>query len=179
MKLTRTKMIEAMLTRDGKYDGRFYVGVLSTGIYCLPSCKAKNPKTENVRFFASREDAVAFGLRGCKRCRSERYPDTLPDWVKRLVIYLRDHRKVRISEDDLVQVAGVDISTIRRHFKERLGITPVAFNRQQRLRYARELIANGMDYLNAAFECGYESSSGFREAFTKQFGFPPGQQRGN
>lgn len=177
MKLTRTKMLEAMTNRDEAYDGRFYVGVLSTGIYCLPSCKAKNPKPENVRFFATREEAVAFGLRGCKRCCSERFPDTLPDWVKRLIIYLREHRKTKINERDLVQVAGVDISTIRRHFKERLGITPLAFNRQQRLHYARELIANGMDYLNAAFECGYESSSGFREAYTKLFGSSPGKQK--
>ena len=168
-------MLNAMIKRDQTFDGKFYVGVLSTGIYCLPSCKAKNPKPENVRFYPTREEAVAAGLRGCKRCWSDRYPDVLPDWVKRLINYLRENRTARINENDLVDVAGVNISTIRRHFKAHLGMTPLAFNRYQRLLYAREMLADGENYLSDAFACGYESSSGFRAAFAKQFGRPPGQ----
>lgn len=180
MKLTKAKMLQAMLDRDSSQDGRFYVGVISTGIYCLPSCKAKNPKPENVRFFDTREEAVSYGLRGCKRCWSNRYPDTLPAWVKRLIVYLREHRQDKISEFDLARVAGVNITTVRRHFKERLGMTPLAFNRRQRLNHARGLIEKGSNYLGAAFECGYESASGFREAYIKQFGKTPGQsQRGS
>lgn len=173
-------MLKAMLERDQAQDGRFYVGVISTGIYCLPSCKAKNPKPENVKFFGTREEAVSFGLRGCRRCWSDKYPDTLPEWVKRLIVFLRKHQQDKITESDLVRVAGVNITTVRRHFKQQLGMTPLAFNRQQRLNHARDLIEKGSNYLSVAFECGYESVSGFREAYIKQFGVTPGNsQRGN
>ncbi|MDH3937456.1 MAG: XRE family transcriptional regulator, partial [candidate division Zixibacteria bacterium] len=151
MTYTDKTMLKAMIERNQSFDGKFYVGVLSTGIYCLPSCKAKNPKRENVRFFPSREEAVAAGLRGCKRCRSDRYPDVLPDWVKRLIKHLRENRTVRITETDLADIAGVNISTIRRHFKAHLGMTALAFNRYQRLLHAREMLTAGENYLSAAF----------------------------
>ncbi len=167
-------MLKAMINRNGSYDGKFYVGVLSTGIYCLPSCKAKKPKPENVRFYNTREEAVAAGLRGCKRCWSEKYPDILPDWVKRLINYLSENRAARIYERDLADIAGVNSSTIRRHFKAHLGMTPLAFNRYQRLEYAKAMLTAGESYLSVAYACGYESPSGFRTAFAKQFGQPPG-----
>jgi methylphosphotriester-DNA--protein-cysteine methyltransferase len=174
MTYSRKTMLRAMRTNDARYDGKFYVGVLSTGIYCLPSCKARLPKPSNVRFFTTREEAVASGLRGCRRCRSDRYPDTLPEWVKRLIIYLRENRTKRISAHDLSQAVGVDITTIRRHFKSHLGMTPLAFNRYQRLLYARQLLAEGADKFDVALACGFESLSGFRSAFIRQFGQPPG-----
>lgn len=170
-------MLQAMSANDGRYDGKFYVGVLSTGIYCLPSCKARLPKPKNVRFFDTREEAVAFGLRGCRRCRSEKYPDILPEWVKRLVSFLRENRTQRINEYDLSNAAGVDITTIRRHFKSHLGMTPLAFNRYQRLLHARQMLADGIDSLDVALACGYESVSGFRSAFIRQFGTAPGNLR--
>jgi AraC family transcriptional regulator of adaptative response/methylated-DNA-[protein]-cysteine methyltransferase len=167
-------MLKAMMSRDRSFDGKFYVGVLSTGIYCLPSCKAKKPKPENVRYFANREEAVAAGLRGCKRCKSDTFPDVLPEWVKQLIGHLRDNRTERITEHDLVEMAGVNISTVRRYFKAHLGMTPLTFNRYQRLVHAREMLQRGENYLSAAYACGYESSSGFREAFARQFGHTPG-----
>lgn len=177
MRYTEKTMLTAMAANDAHYDGKFYVGVLSTGIYCLPSCKARLPKPENVRFFPTREEAVAFGLRGCRRCRSDKYPDILPEWVKRLVNYLRDNRTKRINEHDLATAAGVDITTIRRHFKSHLGMTPLAFNRYQRLLFARQLLAEGVDSIEAAMACGYESLSGFRSAFIRQFDQPPSRMR--
>jgi len=173
--ITTDEMIRAMRANDTRFDGRFYVGVHSTGIYCLPSCKARLPRLKNVRFYPTREDALAAGLRGCKRCRSDRYPDVLPDWVKRLIAFMRENRTARITEQSLVTQANVNITTIRRHFKAQLGMTPLAFNRRQRLLYGKHLIESGMDCLNAGFECGFESSSGFRSAFLRQFGKPPGE----
>lgn len=174
-RLNYQKMVRAMRENDASYDGRFYVGVHSTGIYCLPSCKAKLPLLKNVRFYATREEAIAAGLRGCKRCKSDRYPDTLPEWVEPLIAFMLENHANRITEKDLSDRAGVSISTIRRHFKSHLGITPLAFARKARLIHARDLIENGMNYLHAAFECGYESSSGFRDAFVREFGMPPGR----
>ena len=173
--LSIQEMVGAMTTCNGAYDGRFYVGVISTGIYCLPSCKAKLPLIKNVVFYPTREEAIAAGLRGCRRCRAEQFPDRLPDWLHELLGYMKRHRNKKLSEADIMGMAGVDISTVRRYFKDHISMTPLAFHRKQRLNYARELIGSGMEYLGAAYECGYESSSGFREAFCRQFGKPPGR----
>jgi AraC family transcriptional regulator of adaptative response/methylated-DNA-[protein]-cysteine methyltransferase len=175
MKLNYRKMVQAMTENDSAYDGKFYVGVHSTGIYCLPSCKAKKPKMENVVFYSTREEAIAAGLRGCKRCRSEKYPDVLPEWLYSVLKFIRQNRTERLNELRLIQLSGVDISTIRRYFKTHLGMTPLAFHRKIRLNHARQLIQSGYNYLSAAYECGYESVSGFREAFAQQFGQPPGR----
>jgi AraC family transcriptional regulator of adaptative response/methylated-DNA-[protein]-cysteine methyltransferase len=168
-------MVRAMRANDAAYNGRFYVGVHSTGIFCLPSCRARLPKLENVRFYFSREDALASGLRGCKRCRAEAYPNTLPGWLYTLIEHLRAHCEERMSECRLAELAGVNASTIRRHFKEALGITPLAFHRKLRLEHARQLLMTGHNYLDAAYAIGYESPSAFREAFVRQFGKPPGE----
>jgi AraC family transcriptional regulator of adaptative response/methylated-DNA-[protein]-cysteine methyltransferase len=148
--------------------------VHSTGIYCLPSCRARAPKPENVVFYLTREEAIAAGLRGCKRCRSERYPDVLPEWLYALLAHMRQHRAERLTEQKLIRLTGADISTVRRYFHSHLGATPLAFHRKIRLQYARQLILEGHDYLTAAFECGYESASGFRDAFKQLYGITPG-----
>ena len=168
-------MVEAMTRNNSAYDGKFYVGVHSTGIYCLPSCKAKKPKLKNVVFYPTREEAIAAGLRGCKRCKSERFPDVLPAWLHLVLRFMRKNRTQRLNEQKLIEMTKVDISTIRRYFKTHLGTTPLAFHRKLRLNHALKLIQSGYDYLNAAYECGYESASGFRDAFARQFGKPPGR----
>ena len=80
-RLSYDEMVRAMLTDDVRYDGKFYVCVKSTRIYCLPSCKAKQPMLKNVVFFPTRETATAAGFRGCKRCRAEFFPDVAPRWL--------------------------------------------------------------------------------------------------
>jgi len=171
-------MIEAMRRNDQAYDGVFYVGVHSTGIYCLPSCKAKTPKLENVVFYATREEAIAAGLRGCRRCHAERFPDVLPAWLHTVLAYMREHRSERLTENALIKITGADISTVRRYFKSHVGSTPLDFHRKIRLQHAHQLIGSGMNWLTAAFECGYQSASGFREAFQHQYGMTPGSCRG-
>lgn len=173
--LTYDTMVRAMQGNDASYNGRFYVGVHSTGIFCLPSCRARLPKLENVRFYSSREEAIAAGLRGCKRCRAEAYPHTLPVWLYTLIGHLRAHCEERMSEHRLAEIAGVNVSTIRRHFKETLGMTPLAFHRKLRLERARVLLTTGHSYLDAAYAIGYESPSAFRDAFVRQFGKTPGE----
>lgn len=173
--MTHEEMLEATRRNDATYDGTFYVGVLSTGIYCLPSCKAKLPLIKNIVFFATRDEAIAAGLRGCKRCKSEFYPNVAPSWLDDLVAFMRKERCNKIDESKLAEIANVDISTIRRYFKLYLQNTPMAFHRKLRLAHARKLIENGVDYLTAAYESGFESSSGFRDAFTKEYGLPPGE----
>ncbi len=163
-----------MRSNDSAYDGRFWVGVISTGIYCLPSCPAKTPLVKNVVFFGTREEAVEAGLRACKRCRPDEYPHIRPEWWDDVLDLIQNELAAKLSEEHLSRAAQVDISTIRRYFKQHLKTTPVAFHRKLRLEHARRLIQSGADYLTAAFECGFESSSGFRDAFVREFGETPG-----
>jgi AraC family transcriptional regulator of adaptative response/methylated-DNA-[protein]-cysteine methyltransferase len=168
------QMVRAMQANDDAYDGRFYVGVHSTGIYCLPSCKARLPLLKNVVFYRTREEAIAAGLRGCRRCKSQQFPDVLPRWLGDVLAYMRKHRDEKLDERQLMQMTGVEISTVRRYFKTHIGVTPLAFHRRIRLQYARQLLEAGGNYLSVAFACGYESASGFRDAFIRQFGETPG-----
>jgi len=177
-RLTRSEMLAAMRNDDARYDGQFFVCVKTTRIYCLPSCKAKLPKIENILFVRSQREAEHGGYRGCKRCRAGAYPDLRPRWLKILIDHLRREHQTKVREADLVRLSGVDISTIRRHFKAHLQTTPTAFHRKQRLDHARALLARGSDILTAGFESGFESASGFREAFTREYGCAPGRKNG-
>lgn len=167
-------MLEATMSRDAAFDGKFYVGVTTTGIYCLPSCKAKKPLAKNIVFFSDRAQAIAAGFRGCKRCNSESYPNVEPEWLGDVLELMRKEPAGRLDENELADHAGVDISTVRRHFKTKFGTTPIAFHRKARLARAKSLLEGGEDYLTAAYECGFESASGFRDAFIKEYGMPPG-----
>jgi AraC family transcriptional regulator of adaptative response/methylated-DNA-[protein]-cysteine methyltransferase len=178
MKLTYKQMVKAMLTDDSRFDGRFYVCVKTTGIYCLPSCPAKQPNLGNVVFYETREEAIAAGFRGCKRCRAEFFLDSSPSWLDDAIKSMRNGLSRRIHERDLAAHAGVNISTVRRYFKSHLHTTPMAFHRKMRLAHAKSLIESGTNYLTAAFESGFESSSGFRDAFVRHYGYPPGRTNG-
>jgi AraC family transcriptional regulator of adaptative response/methylated-DNA-[protein]-cysteine methyltransferase len=169
-RLSHAQMVEAMTNNRTELNGRFWVGVHSTKIYCLPSCPARLPLLKNVIFYDNREDAIAAGLRGCKRCKSDTYPDILPGWYAKIVRYMADHPSERLTEPDLAEMAGVEISTVRRLFKNNLKITPLAFHRKLRLKRAASMIADGESYIGAAYECGWESVSAFRDAYKKQFG---------
>ncbi len=175
VKLTHEQMLRATLSRSQEFDGVFYVGVLTTKIFCLPSCKAKKPLPNNIIVFSNREDAIHDGFRGCKRCRAEFFPDLSPQWFNPTCIYLSKEIERKLTENDLVKVSGVNISTIRRYFKQRFNLSPLAYHRKLRLKYARKLIENGNNYLIVSNQCGFKSSSGFRRAFIKEFGFPPGE----
>ncbi len=174
-RLTRKEMIEAVRSNDSKYDGRFYLGVKTTGIYCLPSCKAKRPNPENMVFFGDRREAIAAGFRGCKRCRAESYPDVYPHWLVKILSVMRTERGRKVDERELAELSGVDISTVRRAFKLHFRTTPLAFHRRIRLAFAQEQIARGVNYLRVAYESGFQSASGFRDAFAKEFGMTPGE----
>ncbi len=166
-------MIKAMKTNDCSYDGKFYVGVISTKIYCLPSCKAKLPYLKNVIFVKTREEAIARGLRGCKKCKSAKYPDVLPDWIPRLIKHFSKNVECRLTEQDLVEIARADISTVRRYFKSVHKMTPLAYHRKIRLANAKKKIEEGCNYLQAAYDSGFESVSGFRDAFIKEYNHTP------
>ena len=169
----RAEMERAYLRSDASYDGLFLLGVRTTGIFCRPSCHARKPKPENVEFFAQPKEALFAGYRPCLKCRPLS-GDEAPAWVARLLDRIEKHPQARIRERDLVSM-GLDPGRVRRYFAGRFGLTFQAYCRARRLARAFERIRDGQPIDDAVFDTGYESHSGFREAFAKAFGDPPGK----
>ena len=172
----RQEMERAYLRSDASYDGLFYLGVRTTGIFCRPSCHARKPKTENVEFFSSPKEAVFAGYRPCLKCKPVAGEDE-PAWVGRLVARIEQRPQARIREQDL-RTMGLNPERVRRYFAARYGLTFQAYCRARRLAGAFEQIRDGGTVDDAVFETGYESHSGFRDAFTRVFGKPPAAATG-
>ena len=170
---SRAEMERAYLRSDASYDGLFYLGVRTTGIFCRPSCHARKPKRENVEFFPSPKDAVFAGYRPCLKCRPVAGADE-PAWVGKLQARIEARPKARIAEKDL-RAMGLDPDRVRRYFAARYGLTFQAYCRARRLASAFEQIREGQPLDDAVFDTGYVSHSGFRDAFSKAFRRPPGQ----
>src|SRR5437763_16976431 len=145
MVLDRSICARARKTHDPRFDGRFFIGVLSTRIYCRPICPARSPKEENVRYFASAAAAAEAGLRPCLRCRPEASPGT-PAWlgtsatVSRALRLLDENGLADESLEDLADHLGIGSRQLRRLFLKHLGATPVAVAQTRRLHFAKTLI---------------------------------------
>jgi AraC family transcriptional regulator of adaptative response/methylated-DNA-[protein]-cysteine methyltransferase len=166
-------MERAYLGRDASYDGLFFVAVRTTGIFCRPVCPARSPPPKNVEFFATAAAALFGGYRPCKRCRPLE-ANNQPDWVTSLLAEVERDPAARITEADL-RSRGTDPATVRRHFLRHYGMTVQAYARARRLTHAFTTIRSGASLDDTVFESGYDSHSGFREAFGKTFGCPPGE----
>jgi AraC family transcriptional regulator of adaptative response/methylated-DNA-[protein]-cysteine methyltransferase len=148
--------------------------VRTTGIFCRPTCPAKNPKRENVEFFASTREALTAGYRPCRRCRPMKPEGAAPDWLEGLLRDIDEDPARRWRDADL-RAAGLDPARVRRWFKRHHGMTFHAYQRARRLGLALGQIRNGDDIMGTAYDHGYESLSGFRDAFAHLFGEPPGK----
>jgi AraC family transcriptional regulator of adaptative response/methylated-DNA-[protein]-cysteine methyltransferase len=167
-------MIRALIGRDSNYEGVFYTGVKTTGIFCRPTCTAKKPLVKNVEFFADGKAAMFAGYRPCRRCRpleSGAKPSAL---VERLRQAVEAAPGGRIAEADLLAM-GIDPSTARRQFKKQFGMTFHAYHRASRMGLALRRVRAGGPVIEAQLDGGYESGSGFRAAFARLFGEPPAQ----
>lgn len=169
------EMERAYLARDASYNGLFFLGVRTTGVFCRPTCPARKPLPKNVEYFATASAAISAGYRPCKRCHPLAVDDQ-PAWVTELLADVERDPSVRMTEGDLRQ-RGIDPATVRRYFLRHYGMTFQAFARSRRMSGALTLIRQGGDLDDAVFESGYESHSGFREAFVRTFGDPPGSYR--
>lgn len=167
----------ALVARDPAYDGRAYVGVTSTGVFCRLTCPARKPKSENCRFFESIAGCVEAGFRPCKRC----HPlgsGAMADPAVGTLLDALDHAPARRWSEDHVKAIGFDPSTVRRSFKRHFGITFLEMARQRRIRNGFETLTRGGDVLNAQLDAGFDSPSGFRAAFAKLLGQAPGSFTG-
>jgi AraC family transcriptional regulator of adaptative response/methylated-DNA-[protein]-cysteine methyltransferase len=172
----RAEMDRAFRKRDGSYDGIFFVGVRTTGVFCRPSCPARKPRPENVEFFPTTKEALFAGYRPCKRCEPLKAAGELPSWAASLIERIENDPSARIKDADL-RAAHLEPATVRRFFLGRFGMTFQAYCRARRLGRAFDEIRGGIRLDDVILGHGYESHSGFRDAFFKRFGKPPGKTR--
>ena len=170
-------MEQAFQERDAGFDGLFVAAVKTTGIYCRPSCPARRPLRENCEYFATVQEAVGAGYRACKRCDPESANGRAPEWVARLISQVDAGGNGRLTGTELATL-GVDASRVRRWFQRHHGMTFTAFCRARRLGKSLESLGRGQSLDEVALGHGYESHSGFREAFGRHFGSAPGRARG-
>ena len=165
-------MLEAFLGRDPAYDGVFITGVRTTGIFCRPTCVAKKPHPENLSFFGDAKQALDAGYRPCMRCRPLEPVGSSPDWLQPLLEAVEAEPGRRWSDDE-IRARGLSPERVRRWFKTRHGMTFQAYHRARRLGSALGHVQDGASVGRAAFEAGYDSLSGFQEAFRLYFGASP------
>lgn len=168
----RNEYYQALITKNTEYEGVFYVGVKTTGVFCRPTCPAKKPKFENCEFFETAKEALLASFRPCQRCQPLSHPNQVSSIVRTLVKAIEDNPEKRWKEQDFRELA-IDVSTARRQFKKRFGMTFVEYARARRMGLAMKHIKNGNTVIDAQLAMGYESSSGFRDAFSKIMGTSP------
>jgi len=184
MELDFERCYRVVDSRDQRFDGWFYTGVTSTGIYCRPSCPAVTPKRHNVRFFASAAAAQQAGLRACRRCHPDATPGS-PDWDRRADLV---GRAMRLIGDGVVDRDGVPglarrLGYTERHLTrvltEQVGAGPLALARAQRAQTARILVERtALTVAEIAFAAGFGSVRQFNDTFRTVYGGPPSTLRG-
>src|SRR4051795_10361354 len=165
-------MYRALCGRDSTFEGIFVAGIRTTGIFCRPTCSAKKPHPQNVEFFANASDALLGGYRPCLRCQPMDPAKPAPPLIERLRAEVEKAPGGRITEKELRDLA-IDPSTARRQFKRHYGMTFQAYHRARRMGLALSQVRQGDRVDQARNGSGFESESGFRDAFTKVFGESP------
>lgn len=174
-KISATKADEyyqALLNRDSRYVGIFYVGVKTTSVFCISTCRARKPKRQNVAFYRTFQEALQHGFRPCKICCPTENANEAPEQVKNAIKLVKDHPKEKISDSRLKE-AGLSPERIRRWFNQHYGLTFHAFQRMYRVNNAYKELKDGKHTTHTAFELGYESLSGFGYTYKKLIGKSP------
>jgi len=173
----------ARLSRDARFDGRFFIGVKTTGIYCRPICPANSPKSENVSFYSTAAAAGEAGFRPCLRCRPECAPGT-PAWEGTSTTVQRGLRLIAdgaLDDRDIEHLSdrlGVTSRHLRRLFNKHLGASPLAVAHTQRLHFAKRLIdQTTLPMSDIAIASGFGSTRRFNDAFRNTYGRTPRELR--
>lgn len=175
--LSREQCHAARLARDARFDGRFFTGVISTGIYCRPVCPARPPHEHNVRYFQSAAAAEQYGLRPCLRCRPELAPAARGDLPVELARLLARIDRGELAEGTLAKLAteaGISERTLRRQFEQHLGASPKQVEQTRRLLLAKRLLTEtGLPITDIAFAAGFASIRRFNDAWLNAYGLAP------
>jgi len=175
--LTFQEKFEAYCRNDSLYEGIFTTAVKTTGVFCRTTCKARNPKIENVVFFESPQQAMQNGFRPCKLCKPMEKMDETPEYIKLIIKELHANPYLRIKDYNLKE-RNIEPSHIRRWFKKHHNMTFHAYQRMLRINAAFNSIKDGETITKSAFDSGYDSLSGFNESYRSIFGDSPTQTSG-
>src|SRR5947207_15457221 len=177
------RCLRAVQSKDARFDGWFFTAVLTTGIYCRPSCPAAPPKPQNMRFFPSAAAAQQAGFRACKRCRPDASPGS-PEWNQRADLVARAMRLIadgvvdREGVPGLAARLGYSTRQIERQLLAELGAGPLALARAQRAQTARLLIeTTALPMAEIAFAAGFSSIRTFNDTVREVFALSPTELR--
>jgi AraC family transcriptional regulator of adaptative response/methylated-DNA-[protein]-cysteine methyltransferase len=173
---TINQYYKALVDKDNDYVGIFYVGVKTTSVFCIATCRARKPKKENVEFYSTFKDALENGYRPCKICKPTENANKPPQEVEKAILLVKNHPKEKISDFTLKE-QNISPDNVRRWFKKHYGITYHAFQRMYRINNAFEELQKGKNTTATAFDMGYESLSGFGYTYKKLVGKSPNQSK--
>lgn len=168
----RQHYYEMLLEKNSSYEGIFFVGVKTTGVFCRPTCPAKKPLLKNCEFFDTAQEALLASYRPCKRCNPLSSPTNLSEDVKSLVREIEKNPQKKWTDKDFDQLS-IHPNTARRQFKKQFGMTFIEYARARRLGLAFKSIREGQSIIDTQLESGYESGNGFRDAFSHIMGEVP------
>ena len=170
------ELIGAVRDRNAAYDGRFYYGVLTTGVYCRPSCRSRRPRDENLRFFAQTVDAESAGFRACKRCKPDRLEDETDQLIS-IARYIREHADEKLPLSRLAEMSGLSAARLQKAFKAALGVTPKQFQDAARLGQLKDALKQGDQITGAIFSAGFGSTSRVYGEAARSLGMTPAAYR--
>jgi len=177
--LDRGALDRARLSRDARFDGRFFIAVTSTGIYCRPICPSPTSKSTNVRYYATAAGAAEAGFRPCLRCRPEAAPGT-PGWLGTSAVVRRALRLIQegvldeISVDELAERIGIGSRHLHRLFTKHVGASPIAVAQTRRLHFAKRLLdETDLPITQIALAAGFGSLRRFNYAFQQTYNRAP------
>lgn len=171
----------AVIECNNNYDGIFFYGVKTTGIFCRPSCNSREPKRENVEFFNSIEEAYAFGLRPCKRCRPDlvRF-NPIEDLTKKVKEVFDKYYCNREKLDEELKALSISQNYLIELFKKQYETTPIKYLNHLRIKKALELLCStDLNITDIALSSGFESLSPFYDSFKREVGMTPKEYRKN
>jgi len=170
---------EAIQKRDRAQDGHFYFGVMTTGVYCRPSCAARKPLRKNVRFYETPEQAEKDGLRPCLRCRplAASGADPHTERIRELCRHIESHSGEPLKLRDLARCANLSPFHLQRSFKAVTGLTPKQYREAARLRSLKSGLKRSGGVTEAVYDAGYNSSSRVYERADTRLGMTPNQYR--
>jgi len=168
---------QARLSRDARFDGKFYTAVLSTGIFCRPVCPARQPKSENVRYYATAEQAQQAGYRPCKRCIPTQAPMVAAPNRIRQIAHNTDFSTTKVS--DIARQYDISERQLLRDFKKYYGLSPSQYFQQQRLLLAHRLLCQTqLPITDVCYASGFQSLRRFNESIKAQYHVTPSELRG-
>jgi AraC family transcriptional regulator of adaptative response/methylated-DNA-[protein]-cysteine methyltransferase len=175
---TQASMRRAVVARDANFDGAFVYGVVTTGVYCRPSCASRPAKPGNIRFFPNPEAAERTGLRACKRCKPLATHDRVVEQMRALARYIEAHAEESLSLQKLSKQAYLSPAHLQRTFKAVLGISPKAFHDASRLRVLKGALKAGKSVLESITEAGFQSTSRVYGHAMRNLGMTPSAYSG-